>query len=390
MLEPVPILFTIPNFITAGSGRAMLNIIERLDKSRVAPAVCVLKKGGDLDKEVESLGLPLLEAPFTIPARPYTSLWWRAWQAARPFRKGRYQLWHSFHYIDDYTEAIIARMAGAKAWIYTKKNMNWGRRSWYLRTLFSTKVLAQNSDMMRDFFDSPLYSRKVHLVPRGVDPNKYHPEVPPRLHLRRHLLIPPESVVAGVVAHLVPVKGHPTLLAAVAKVPDLHLLIAGKSMDQEYTGFLKDLVQSLGIQDRTHFLGGVWDIPALLAEIDIFVLPTWGKWRMEGCPVALLEAMSSGRACIATDIPGSRDLVEHGRSGFTVPPENVEGLADALHRLAFSKEMRTVLGTAARERVLQSYTIDKEVSAHLAIYEEVISKHNKRCSSRTSGTNFAN
>ena len=131
MSEPVPILFTIPNFITAGSGRAMLNIIQRLDKNRVAPSVCVLRKSGDLDREVEGMGIPLLEAPFVIPARPYASLLWRARQAAGPFRAGRYRLWHSFHYADDYTEAIIARMAGARAWIYTKKNMNWGRRAWY-------------------------------------------------------------------------------------------------------------------------------------------------------------------------------------------------------------------------------------------------------------------
>jgi hypothetical protein len=109
----------------------MLNIIERLDKSKFAPAVCVLQKGGDLDKEVESQGIPLLEAPFAICARPYSSLFWRAWRAAGPLRGGRYRLWHSFHYSDNYTEPIIARMAGARVWIYTKKNMNWDGRSWY-------------------------------------------------------------------------------------------------------------------------------------------------------------------------------------------------------------------------------------------------------------------
>ena len=71
---PVRILFTIPNFITAGSGRAMLNIVERLDRKHFAPTVCVLKKGGNLDKEVERLGIPLLEAQFTIPAFPRWSL----------------------------------------------------------------------------------------------------------------------------------------------------------------------------------------------------------------------------------------------------------------------------------------------------------------------------
>jgi glycosyltransferase involved in cell wall biosynthesis len=374
MLEPIPILFTIPNFITAGSGRAMLNIIERLDKSRFAPAVCVSKKGGDLDKEVERGGFPLLEAPFTIPAKPYVSLWWRARQAAHPFREGRYQLWHSFHYADDYTEGIIARMAGARAWIYTKKNMNWDRRAWYVRTFLATRVLAQNSDMMIDFFGSRLFSRKAHLVPRGVETDRFHPQVPPRLNLRRQLNIPPGAMVAGVVAHLVPVKGHPTIIAAVAKVPTLHLLIAGKALDQEYTASLESLVHSLGIQNRTHFLGGVQDIPALLAEIDIFILSTWAKWRMEGCPVALLEAMSCGRACISTEIPGPRDLLEHGKSGLLVPPEDVDALAEALSQLASAGELRSALGIAARERVLQHFAIEKEVAAHQAIYEEVMHK----------------
>jgi glycosyltransferase involved in cell wall biosynthesis len=269
-------------------------------------------------------------------------------------------------------------MAGARAWIYTKKNMNWGRRSWYLRTLLASRVLAQNSDMLRDFFDSPIFSRKVRQVPRGVDTNRFHPEVPPRLHLRRRLNISPETLVAGVVAHLVPVKGHPTLIAAVAKIPGLHLLIAGKALDQEYTASLENLVQSLGIQDRTHFLGGVQDIPALLAEIDIFVLPTWAKWRMEGCPVALLEAMASGRACIAADIPGARDLVEHGKSGLLFTPENVDSLEAALERLASGVERRRALGTSAREWVMQHYTIEQEVAAHLAVYEEVIGKHFRR------------
>jgi glycosyltransferase involved in cell wall biosynthesis len=378
--EPVPILFTIPNFITAGSGRAMLNIIQRLDKNRLAVSVCVLRKGGYLDREVESMGIPLLEAPFVIPARPYESLLWRARQAAGLFQGGRYRLWHSFHYADDYTEAIIARMAGARAWIYTKKNMNWGRRSWYLRTLLATRVLAQNSDMLRDFFASPLFFHKARPVPRGVDTNRFHPEVAPRLDFRRHLNISPEAVVAGVVAHLVPVKGHPTLLAAVAKIPNLHVLIAGKPLDQEYTASLEKLVHSLGIQARTHFLGSVQDIPGLLAEMDIFVLPTVNKG--EGCPVALLEAMSSGRACVATDIPGARDLIVPQRSGLIVPPENVDALAAALSRLVSSVELRRVLGIAARERVIQYYTIEKEVAAHQAIYEELLKNSDKRLSWR--------
>ncbi|HVO31341.1 MAG TPA: hypothetical protein VMV18_11410, partial [bacterium] len=129
---PARILFTIPNFITAGSGRAMLNIIERLDRARFEPGVMVLRRGGKLDAEVERLGIPLIAHQFTIPARPYHTLLRRAREAAAPLRDGRWELWHSFHYGDDYTEPLIARAAGARGWIFTKKNMNWHRRAWHV------------------------------------------------------------------------------------------------------------------------------------------------------------------------------------------------------------------------------------------------------------------
>ncbi|MGH7703609.1 MAG: glycosyltransferase, partial [Gemmatimonadales bacterium] len=95
-----------------------------------------------------------------------------------------------------------------------------------------------------------------------------------------------DDVVIGCVAHLVRVKGHPTLLEAVARVPAVRLLIAGKALDEEYAASLERLSRDLGIQDRVVFVGDVADVPAFLSEADIFALPTWEPG--EGCPVALL------------------------------------------------------------------------------------------------------
>jgi glycosyltransferase involved in cell wall biosynthesis len=114
---------------------------------------------------------------------------------------------------------------------------------------------------------------------------------------------------------------------------------------------------------------------ALLAEADIFALPTWAKWRMEGCPVALLEAMACGKACVATDIPGSRDLVEPGTSGLLAAPQDPLALAGALRQLAASPTLRRQLGAAARRRVLDHFTIEREVAAHQALYDEILGDH---------------
>lgn len=372
MSAPANILFTIPNFITAGSGRAMLNIVERLDRDRFAPSVAVLKRGGKLDAEVERLGIPLFEAQFTFPARPYHTLFGRARAAAAPFRGGVFALWHSFHYGDDYTEGLIARAAGAR-WIYTKKNMNWHHRSWHVRSLLAKRIAAQNTDMMREFFAGFPYRGKARLIPRGVDVVKFSPSAPPRLRIREKLSIPSDATVVTSVAALLPVKGHPVLILAAASVPGAHLVLAGSGSDTEYANSLRGQAKRLGVADRVHFLGAVDDVPALLAETDVFALATRAHGHEEGCPVALLEAMACGRAVVATDVAGSRDLVVNGQSGSLVPSGDALAMGQAIERLARSPGDRRRFGHAALTRVMERYTLDHEVKAHEALYAEALS-----------------
>jgi glycosyltransferase involved in cell wall biosynthesis len=121
-----------------------------------------------------------------------------------------------------------------------------------------------------------------------------------------------------------------------------------------------------------HFLGALADVPALHAELDMFVLPTLGRMRMEGCPVALLEAMACSLPCVATDIPGAQDVIEAGISGLLVPPEEPEALAEAIGSLLQSAELRRRLGDAARKRILARYTIEREVADYEALYSEIL------------------
>jgi glycosyltransferase involved in cell wall biosynthesis len=371
-MDPIRILFTIPNFITAGSGRAMLNIVEKLDRKMFSPAVCVLKKGGALDQEVENLGIPFLEAQFTVPAIPKWSFLSRATKASRYFRPYKFQLWHSFHYSDDYSEPVIAYFAGASSWIYTKKNMSWHHRAWYLRSYLASGIAAQNHDMLDKFFKQQFLRKKVSVIPTSVDCDVYHPDTPPRLNLRSTLNLQDTTVLVGCVAQLVPVKGHPVLLKAISKIPNVHLMIAGAPLNEEYVESLKSMVTELQIEDRVHFLGRVTDIPALLSELDIFVLASTSTG--EGCPVALLEAMSAAKACIATDIPGSRDILKGSNGGWLVPPEDPEALAEAIGELAVSKELREKVGLSARKKICEEYKIEREVSQYVSLYDSTMGR----------------
>lgn len=364
-MTPIRILFTIPNFITAGSGGAMLNIVRRLDRDRFAPAVCVLGKGGALDAVVEGMGIPFLEAPMFVKPRPLPSLPARVLRAAAVFRPHGFQLWHSFHYTDDYTEPLVARAAGARAWVFTKKNMGWNHRSWFLRSVLASRIAAQNTNMLREFFRGPLFFKKTILLARGVDTRRFTADVPHRLALRERLGVPQGSLLIGCVANLLPIKGQGTLIRAIKGVPGSHAVLAGPRLDENYASGLERLAGELGVAERVHFMGPVTDVSALLSELDVFVLPSLPPG--EGCPVALLEAMSSGRACIASDVPGCRDLLEPGRSGVLVRPGDPDALADALASLT-SSSVRASLGNAARRRVLERFTIEQEARAYEQLY----------------------
>ena len=361
-----PIVFTQPNFVTAGSGRLLFEIASGLDRSRFRPMICLFSRGGALEQEVLDAGIEIVEATPTVPARPYTTLLSRARGVARELNAlgiPRGALWHSFHYLDDYSEPLIARFAGAHAWVYSKKSMSWGSRAWWLRSILAHRILCLNTDMIEDFFAAPWFRHKVDLAPPGVEISDYRPRSEARPDAERQ--------VVGCVAHLLPVKGHPTLLEAVARCPWVDLKLAGRPLDEAYVQGLKEQIATLGIEDRVEILGPVADIPSFHHELDVCVLPTWAEGRMEGCPVALLEAMASGLPVVATEIPGAKDVIENGRNGLLVPAKDAEALAAALTELRFQPR-RQELGAGARERIESTYSLEREVAIHEAVYSRLL------------------
>ncbi len=343
----------------------MLNIIERLDRQEFTPSICIQRRGGKLEVEIERQGISLLEAPFTTAPRPYTTLPYRCWKLAQTFRPHGFKLWHSFHYSDDYTEPLIARFAGCRNWIYTKKNMMWRGRAWKVRTYLARAIAAQNQDMLRDFFAADRTRRKVSLVPRGVDIAKFSVNGSAMKEAA-----PDGLVTVTCVAQLVPRKGHPMLLEAAARNSRIVVQIAGAAMDEQYTEQLERQVQALGIPDRVRFLGPVADVVSLLHNSDIFALPT--NEQAEGCPVALLEAMACGLPCVATDVPGSRDVIESGVNGLLTPAGDAERFAHALDSVVADPALRATLGSNARRRVEEHYHLGVEVARHEAIYHSLL------------------
>ncbi|MBV9788510.1 MAG: glycosyltransferase, partial [Chloroflexi bacterium] len=132
--------------------------------------------------------------------------------------------------------------------------------------------------------------------------------------------------------------------------------------------------QRLGIAERVTFTGLRKDIPAVLAQTDIFTLPS--LW--EGLPLTAIEAMAAARPVVLTDVGGNSELVQSGVNGMIVRPDDVDALANTLVELLNDEQRRTEMGHAARQRVQHDFSIDTIAAQHEALYESIWNKHYNR------------
>lgn len=368
----IKILFTIPNFDTAGSGKALMNIALGLNSEKFEPMIACLHDQGAYFNQVKASGLPVFVFNYLAPARPVFQLLSKSWTVSRKFREINPDIIHSFHYSSDYSEAIAACMAGIP-WIYTKKNMGWfgpSIRAWKLRTLLARHVLAQNTDMLRHFFPG---KSKVSLVPRGVNASYFSSSAPDN-SIRRQMGTDMNNRLLICVANFVPVKGIEVLIDAFEMVSDVNedwvLWLVGDNSN-EYGKFLQSKASQTKVANRIKFSGKQADVRPFLNHAEIFVLPTLDEGRREGSPVALLEAMANSKYVIGSNVPGIRDQLRDFPDSLFVAGDRTD-LAEKLRKLFLNdSSMNIELGQLFYQHVCKNYTIEREIGLHEQVYFNV-------------------
>lgn len=214
---------------------------------------------------------------------------------------------------------------------------------------------------LRDGLGVP--SSKIRTVSNGVQLARFDRLTPNRL--RHHLTGGADVPVALTVARLHPQKGLEFLLDAARQVPDVVFLVAG---DGPQRAALEQEACALGLGARVRFLGFRSDIPELLANCDLVVLPS----LYEGLPVSVLEAMAAGKPVVATSVDGTDEVVEDGRTGLLVPPGDARALAAAIRRLIDDDALARRLGAASRAHVAAHFTAQTMVDRVANVYEEAL------------------
>jgi len=187
--------------------------------------------------------------------------------------------------------------------------------------------------------------------------------------LQASLPVPDGAPAVAVIGNLWPVKGHRTLVEAVARLPpELHqvrFLCAGEGPEGEY---LTDRIAQLGLGERVFLLGHRLDVPAILARCQAACLCS----SAEGLSNALMEAMASRLPIVATRVGGNPELVREGENGFLVPYGDAQALAEALRALLSAPEQAREMGLRGRRRVESALSMEMMAEGHGALYRRAL------------------
>lgn len=209
---------------------------------------------------------------------------------------------------------------------------------------------------------------KITRIYYGVDAEALLPSRS-RSEVRAELGLADDEPVLVCVGRLTPQKDHPTLLAALAHLPErVTLLVVGGDPFGDGAARLSALADQLGVGDRTRWLGIRHDIPDLLVASDLFVLPS--LW--EGLGLVFLEAMAVKLPIVASNISAIPEVVEDGVSGWLVPPGDPEALAGALESALQDRDDRLARGLAGHMRLLERFSLPAMVDSTLEVYAQAL------------------
>ena len=164
MPNKIHILYTIPNFDTAGSGKVVYDLAKQLDKSQFKVSIACHHDKGDFFKEVAALGISIYITDVVIPLRPYYNLIQRT-KSFRAFLKTeKVDLVHSWNWSSNWSEVLACKLARV-TYVYTKKSMGYDNVHWKLKSFLSDFIITCNTDM-RSFFS---HKKQQRLIPFGLD-----------------------------------------------------------------------------------------------------------------------------------------------------------------------------------------------------------------------------
>ncbi len=366
------ILYVSASGAISGAERSLLTMLDALDQAEFTPVVAA--PAGDLLAEVRARGVRTLYAPLAPLLRPRTLR--AGWELVHTVRVARNAMDALLQEINP--DIVHANTTSAMA--YTTRAscpVIWQVRDLspigqYGRLLYqrATRVAVISSAVREDLLGYSLDDgEKMRVLPPAVDTDHFIP-CDDNAEIRTKMGLPTDVPLIGLIAQFVPWKRHDLFLDALEQMLDKkwHAVLCGADFGHrpDYVNHLQARIAISPLAGRVTWLPWQVDVVPFISALDILTLTS----KREPFGRALLEAMSCGKAVVAVDEGGVRDLITDAKTGILVPAE-VDELTAALKDLLAHPKKRTQLGTAARESVIENFNIANQRILLTDLYREL-------------------
>ncbi|MGH9522528.1 MAG: FkbM family methyltransferase [Terriglobales bacterium] len=376
--DRIEILFIIDYFHrTGGTEKHLVQLVTGLPQEEFRCSLVVFDLGANpLLDQLRARNVPIISLPVRREYVPNALLQgWRLW---RLIRIHKYDVVQTIHQKADSYGALIARLAGARHLISSKRDTGALRRPWHflinrcLKRLFQMHIVVADAVGAAVVANDRLPPEQIVTIYNGVDADRFRaPDSEQRSEARLRLGFSAGHFVVGMVAAFRPEKNHEVFFAALqgvaAQIPSLKVLAVGAG--PQLARFRKEIEVS-SLRTRTVFAGDVGDVVPYLWAMDVGCLTPGSN---EGFSNAVLEQMAVGLPVVVTAVGGNAEAIVDGESGRVIPPSDTAALARAIMDLHDDPAHRRALGSAARRRVEEQFSLARMCSEHARLYRCVIS-----------------
>lgn len=374
-MTPVRILHVIGGGEFGGAEQHLIGLAKTLNPDQWAPHVAVFYEGEFAER------LRHLQIPVTVLSPVDLAAWAGMTPLRQLIREFRPDIIHTHGVRANLLGRLANKAEGFPARLVTTVHsvLKLDYPKFWKRVLFERfekwtwryvdRFILVSRAMKQDFLKAGLPQDRITVIHNAIQLPEEPPVRPEHSGLREELGLPQGTVLAGTVARLHPVKGHTYLIQAVkqleAKYPDAHYVwIGGGDLQHQ----LKEEVAQAGLSKKIHFLGVRQDVPELLPQLDLFVLPSIS----EGLSVAILEALLAGVPVVTTAVGGSPEVVDEGRDGLLVPSKDPEALRQAIDRALSDPQTMKQMGQAGQQKVYREFSLECLVRETTDVYKGLI------------------
>ena len=349
-----------------GTETMLLNFLSAYDRSKFNVYVACLYSGGELQNKVEELDT----AFFDLGLKRF---WGLPFRLKRLIKKYEIDIVHVFGLTADVVIRPLAKLCGAKRFVSVVHSV--GGPSSKMRIFFRRFAMSQADLWISNSYAGKeaaihrdgIPADKITVIHNGMDFSQYIPQ-----ENEQHYEKNTQEFSVLTVANLRSMKGHKEIIKAASilkqkGIDNIRFVFVGQDRSN---GAIEALACEQNVRDYIDFCGFRKDLVSFYQKADLFLFPS--EW--EGLPGSVMEAMANGLAIVASDVGGIPELIENGVSGVLIKPKSPQSIADSIIDLMNDPEKRAFLGSNAKNKVFENFTLPKMVKSTTEIYTALCPK----------------